>query len=443
MSLRNLAHLIDSIDDFKIYGTVKAVKGLLVRATLSSTGISAGTPCWIHVRHSEPIMGEVIGFDEESVLLMPYHQHTQITPGARVDYGLNPMTILPDESWCGRVLNALGQPVDHKNLLLPGQNPIPIHGSPPSAHDRKKVGARIDVGIRSINTFLTTCRGQRLGIFAGSGVGKSMLLSMLARYTACDICVIGLIGERGREVREFIEDTLGPEGLAKSIIVVATSDESPLMRRRAAYMTMAIAEHFRNQGAHVLCLMDSVTRLAMAQREIGLSGGEPPTTKGYTPSVFTELAQIMERAGPGVDGGDITAFFTVLVDGDDFNEPIADAARGILDGHIVLDRVLAERAHFPAINISKSLSRTVPACHTLPEQKIIQKCRKIIATFTEMEDMIRLGAYREGTNHDIDYAMHYYPKVMAFLAQHHQDKTSLEHSFSQLRQILGDDQTEN
>ncbi len=436
MSLKNLAHLVDAISDFQIYGRVKAVRGLLVRSTLSCTGVSVGSPCWIHGRGGEKILGEVIGFDEDSALLMPYSQQENIMPGARVDYGLKPMMILPDEKWCGRVINALGDPIDHKGLLLPGKSPVPLRSHPPSAHDRKKVGERINVGIRAMNSFLTTCRGQRLGIFAGSGVGKSMLLSMLARYTACDICVIGLIGERGREVREFIEDTLGPEGLKKSVIVVATSDESPLMRRRAAYMTMAIAEYFRNQGGNVLCLMDSVTRLAMAQREIGLSGGEPPTTKGYTPSVFAELAQIMERAGPGVNEGDITAFFTVLVDGDDFNEPIADTARGILDGHVVLDRMLAERAHFPAINISKSLSRTVPACHSMAEQQTIRNARKIIATYTEMEDMIRLGAYRSGSNPEIDHAIKYYPRLMNFLSQHHQESTDLETSFHELRQAL-------
>jgi flagellum-specific ATP synthase len=277
-----------------------------------------------------------------------------------------------------------------------------------------------------------------MGIFAGSGVGKSVLLSMAARYTSADVSVIGLIGERGREVQEFIHDDLGAEGLARSVVVVATSDEAALMRRQAAYMTLAVAEYFRDQGNKVLCLMDSITRFAMSQREIGLAAGEPPTTKGYPPTVFSELPKLLERAGPGEVGkGSITGLFTVLVDGDDHNEPIADAARGILDGHIVLDRSIAERGRFPAVNVLRSISRTMPGCNSEAENVIVSRARRYLASYENMAEMIRLGAYRKGSNTEVDEAMNFYGPLEEFLRQNKNDRGDLAGTYARLAQILG------
>lgn len=440
MSLETLCHLIEKIPVLTIYGLVKSVHGLMIKASANSTLVSVGTQCQIELGDKRKLMAEVVGFENNEALIMPYGAMEGIRPGAKVEFFDNQGEVYPDESWLGRCINGLGQPVDNIGLLKPGSIAVPLRQMPPSAHARQKIHERLDVGIKAINTFLTACKGQRLGIFAGSGVGKSKLLSMLARFTECEVCVIGLIGERGREVREFIEDTLGPEGLQKSVLVIATSDESPLMRRRAAYLTMSVAEYFRDQGKSVLCLMDSVTRLAMAQREIGLSAMEPPTTKGYTPSVFVELAKVMERAGPGISTGTITAFFTVLVDGDDHNEPIADAARGILDGHIVLERSIAERGHYPAINILRSISRMVPACHSEEEQQLIRQARRFLSTYEDMADMIRLGAYRQGSNADVDEAIAYYPALQAFLNQHHSQEVRLQESFHQLKEVITQDE---
>jgi flagellum-specific ATP synthase len=292
--------------------------------------------------------------------------------------------------------------------------------------------------VRVLNTFTTMCEGQRMGIFAGSGVGKSVLMSMLARNAQVDVAVIGLIGERGRELKEFIEDDLGEEGLKRSVIVAATSDEAPLTRRQAAFVAMATAEYFRDQGLHVLLMMDSVTRFAMAQREIGLSAGEPPASKGYTPTVFAELPRLLERAGPGRVGstGSITGLFTVLVEGDDHNEPISDAVRGILDGHIVLERAIAERGRFPAINILKSVSRAMPACNTEAEQAMVLQARQQLATYEDMAELIRLGAYRAGTNPEVDAAMQLYPHIEAFLTQGKDEHTSLQVGYANLSKIL-------
>jgi flagellum-specific ATP synthase len=363
--------------------------------------------------------------------------------GCRAEIGSSTPAVYPGEAWLGRVVNALGEPIDGKGPLAMADFATPLRNTPPPAHQRQRMGGKIDIGVRAINSFLTLCRGQRMGIFAGSGVGKSTLLSMLARYTEADVSVIGLVGERGREVQEFLEDDLGPQGLARSVVVVATGDEPPLLRRQAAYMAMAIAESFRDQGKNVLCMLDSVTRFAMAQREIGLSAGEPPTSKGYPPTTFSELARLLERAGPGLQGsGTITGVFTVLVEGDDHNEPVADAVRGILDGHIVLERSIGERGRWPAINLLRSVSRALPGCNTEAQNNLLRRARAILSTYEDMAELIRLGAYRQGSDPKVDEAVRLYPAIEAFLNQGKHERSELGSVYAGLAKALGETWTE-
>lgn len=398
--------------------------------------VGVGSRLMVESRTGRRVPAEVLGFEDDRALAMPFSGLEGVGIGCRTYVEAAAAMVYPTPAWLGRVVNAFGEPIDGKGPLEQGFDPRSLRAEPPPAHSRRRVGGKLDLGVRALNSFVTCCKGQRMGIFAGSGVGKSVLLSMLARYTASDVAVIGLIGERGREVQEFIEDDLGPEGLARSIVVVATSDESALMRRQAAYLTLTLAEYFRDRDAEVLCLMDSVTRFAMAQREIGLSLGEPPASKGYTPTVFAELPRLLERAGPGTGNGSITGLFTVLVDGDDHNEPVADAVRGILDGHIVLERRIAERGRFPAINVLRSVSRTMPGCNSAEETALIQAARRHMATFGDMEEMIRLGAYRRGSSAEVDEAIRLEPALEGFLAQGKDERASLAEGFEALRGIL-------
>ena len=337
--MKALAEQIAELDGIEVYGRVVGVRGLMVEVAGPIQSMSVGAKVSIETAPGRNIPGEVVGFAGNNALLLPFGTLEGVRRGCRAIVSVAPAAVRPSDGWLGRVVNAMGEPIDDKGPLPAGPSPYPFRCAPPPAHKRQRVGAPLDLGVRALNTFLTCCRGQRMGIFAGSGVGKSVLLSMLARNVEADVSVIGLVGERGREVQEFLQEDLGEEGLKRAVVVVATSDEPALMRRQAAYLTLAIAEYFRDEGRDVLALMDSVTRFAMAQREIGLSAGEPPTAKGYTPTVFSELPRLLERAGPGTDAGTITGLFTVLVDGDDHNEPIADAVRGILDGHIVMQTV--------------------------------------------------------------------------------------------------------
>jgi len=423
-------------------GRVAAVNGLLIEARGGLSRLAVGARAEITRLGAHPLPAEVVGFRDTRALLMPFGPVEGVAPGAEIRIEPQGSAVRPTKAWLGRIVDAFGEPIDGKGPLPQGPAPYPLRSPPPPAHARGRVGARLDVGVRAMNVFTTCCRGQRLGVFAGSGVGKSVLLSMLAKQADCDAVVVGLIGERGREVREFIEETLGEEGLKRAVVIVATSDEPALKRRQAAYMTLAVAEYLRDQDMEVLCLMDSVTRFAMAQREIGLAAGEPPTTKGYTPTVFTELPKLLERAGPGPvrpDGttaAPITGLFTVLVDGDDHNEPIADAVRGILDGHIVMERAIAERGRFPAINVLKSISRTMPGCHAPAEREIVKAARQTLSAYANMEELIRIGAYRPGSDPLIDRAIALNPALEEFLGQDKDEATSLDEAFVRLAQIL-------
>ena len=432
-----IAEEVNKLPNRKMYGQVTDIIGMLIEAAGLQSTLSVGDHCNIIAREGRPIRCEVIGFSKNRALLMPFSSVSGVGMGCRVEVSYSDPEIYPDSSWLGRVINAFGEPVDGKGPLSKGRIGYPIHNNPPPAHERKRVGDKINLGVRVMNTFLTCCKGQRMGIFSGSGVGKSTLLSMMARHTNAEVSIVGLIGERSREAREFIEDHLGPDGMAHSVVIVATSDESPLVRRQAAYVTMALSEYFRDQKNEVLCLMDSVTRFAMAQREISLSMGEPPANKGYTPTVFSELPRLLERAGPGThEQGSITGLFTVLVEGDDHNEPVADAVRGILDGHVVLDRDIAERGRFPAVNVLRSLSRTMPACNSESENYLVNRARQLIATYEDMAELISLGAYRSGSDSNVDEAITYYPALEKFLAQEITDQTDIDTSYQMLKQIL-------
>lgn len=434
--LSDLAATIGSFDSVAVYGRVTAVRGLMVEVSGPIGAMSLGGRIEIEIAPGTRVPCEVVGFSGEKALVMPYGGLDGVRRGCPAYVDRASPGIRPTRAWLGRVVDALGRAVDGGPPLPQGEHLSPFRGDPPPAHARRRVGPPLDLGVRALNAFLTCCLGQRMGIFAGSGVGKSVLLSMLARYARADVNIIGLVGERGREVQEFLQDDLGPEGLARSVVVVATSDEPALMRKQAAMTTLTLAEYFRDQGLQVMCLMDSVTRFAMAMREIGLAAGEPPTTKGYTPTVFAELPRLLERAGPGTGDGAITGLFTVLVDGGDHDEPVADAVRGILDGHIVMERSIAERGRYPAINVLKSVSRTMPrACDPI-FYPVVQKARATLATYSDMEELIRLGAYRQGASPEVDEAIRLNPALEAFLKQAKDEKTSLRDSYISLAQIM-------
>lgn len=432
----NILQSLDRLEAASYYGRVSGVQGLFVEVSGIISPLAIGDRCNIVNNRCEKIPCEIVSFKDDKILLMPYGAMDGIGLNCLVEVVDAKPVIYPHPSWLGRIINAFGEAIDGKGPLIKGTRPYFIKSSPPPAQLRDRVKGKVDLGIKAVNAFLTICKGQRMGIFAGSGVGKSTLMSMMARHTDSDVSVIGLIGERGREAKEFVEDVLGAEGLKKSVLVLATSDESPLLRRQAAYVTMAIAEYFRDENKDVLCMMDSITRFAMAQREISLSVGEPPASKGYTPSVFSELPKLLERAGPGAGKGTITGLFTVLVDGDDHNEPVADAVRSILDGHIVLDRAIAERNRYPAINILRSISRTMPDCDTKEEAALVAAARKYIAAYEDMAELIRLGAYKKGSSREVDEAIFYYPLLEDFLSQSKQEKFTLGQCYEMLAEIL-------
>lgn len=427
---------ISGIPERAVYGRVQAVKGLLVEIAGPVRAMGLGSRIEIEAGRGNKRLCEIVGFQNGAAVAMPFSDLDGVHMGDKAVLQSAEPAVFPTNQWLGRVVDALGNPIDGKGPLQQGMVAAPLRRSPPQAGERSRIGPPINLGVKALNSFVTCCEGQRMGIFAGSGVGKSVLMSMLARNTSSDVAVIGLIGERGREVQEFIEDDLGEEGLKSSIVVVATSDEAALMRRQASWLTMALSEHFRDDGKQVLCMMDSITRFAIAQREIGLAGGEPPTSRGYTPTVFTELPRLLERAGPGKGQGGITGLFTVLVTGDDHNEPVADAVRGILDGHIVMERSIAETGRYPAINVLKSISRTMPNCVDPQYRPLIQRAKSLMSTYSDMEELIRLGAYRKGSNAEVDEAIAYHPLLEDFLKQQKHEACSLEEGYALLAQVL-------
>lgn len=434
MKAADLLEHIDFIDSFKRYGRVKRVVGLMIESQGPESSI--GDVCFIHVgtKKRRKIQAEVVGFKDENVILMPYTSLHDISPGSLVETTMKPLEIKAGPGLIGKVVDSLGVPLDQSSLPK-GLASVPTEQDPPNPLSRPPISEPIEVGVRMIDSLLTVGNGQRVGIFAGSGVGKSTLLGMIARNTTADLNVIGLIGERGREVREFIERDLGPEGLKRSIVVVATSDQPALMRIKGAYTATAIAEYFRDKGLNVMLMMDSVTRVAMAQREVGLAVGEPPTTKGYTPSVFAILSRLLERTGTN-EFGSITGFYTVLVDGDDMNEPIADTVRGILDGHFVLDRHLANKGQYPAVNVLKSISRIMNNIVCEDHVKAAERLRELLSTYMNSEDLINIGAYKKGSSPEIDEAIMRYPQILNFLKQGTSEKVSIDESIQELLQLV-------
>lgn len=434
MEIGELTQVIETADTYKRYGKVLRIVGLMIESLGPLANI--GEVCFIHpeTKQHKPILAEVVGFNNEKVMLMPYTEVTEIGPGCLVEATGRSLMIKVGRSLIGSTVDALGNHLDYSPLPK-GLKQVKTEQAPPNPLSRPIIQEPIQVGIRAIDSFLTVGKGQRIGIFAGSGVGKSTLLGMIARNSEADLNVIALIGERGREVKDFLEHDLGEEGLKKSIVVVATSDQPALMRIKGAYTATAISEYFRDLGFNVNLMMDSVTRVAMAQREIGLAVGEPPTTKGYTPSVFAMLPKLLERTGAN-ENGTITAFYTVLVDGDDMNEPIADAVRGILDGHFVLERRLAEAGQFPAINILKSVSRLMNQIVDENHLEVATKIRDMMATYEENSELIQIGAYKHGTNQKLDEAIAFQPKIISFLKQGINEKETFTHTIQKLEQLL-------
>ncbi|HBG5345460.1 TPA: flagellar protein export ATPase FliI [Clostridioides difficile] len=412
-------------------GRVKKIIGL----TVEVEGIKAfvGELCVIYNQVNKPVNCEVVGFKDKEVILMALGELTLIAPGCKVISKGIPLSVMCSDNLLGKVLDGLGNPIDNSDAVLGDR--YNLNNEPPDPMKRKKIRNIMETGVRAIDAFTTCGEGQRIGIFAGSGVGKSTTLGMIARNAKADVNVIALIGERGREVLDFIDKDLGEEGMKKSVVVCATSDKAPLVRLKGALTATAIAEYFRDQGKKVILMMDSVTRFAMAQREVGIAIGEPPAQKGYTPSVFAILPKLMERTGTS-DKGSITAFYTVLVDGDDFNEPIADTTRGILDGHIVLSRDLANKNHYPSIDVLNSLSRLMNEIASKEDIKIASFARDMLAEYREAEDLINIGAYASGTNKKIDEAIYYHEHIINFLKQGINEKSSFNETISSLRRIF-------
>ncbi len=448
--LSSLEQALRGVPPMLVSGRVTGAAGLTVEIGGVAGHVGLGDRVLLATR-AGPVDAEIVAFHQGIARAMPYGGTDGIGPGTRVEVrraaaGPGTRPGLPVcQGWLGRIVDPLGRPLDRRGPLPCG--PVrSFRGSPPDAAGRARLGDPLELGVRALDLFCPMRTGQRLGLFAGSGVGKSTLMSMLARGAACDVAVFALVGERGREVREFVEDDLGPEGLARSVLVVATSDQPPLMRRQAAYAAMAVAEAFRDEGRSVLLMMDSVTRFCLALREIGLAAGEPPATRGYPPSVFAELPGLLERAGPGpasTGSGAITALFTVLVEGDDHNEPVADAVRGILDGHVVMDRTIGETGRYPAVDVLRSLSRAATGCLGDEDAARVTHARRILARWGEMADMVRLGAYKPGSDAEVDEAIRLAPRIEAVLRQGKLERGSRADTLSALAAAMQPDRQGN
>jgi flagellum-specific ATP synthase len=434
MEIKKYIQAIENTEPVKVIGKILQCVGLVIEAQI--TGVANGELCTVFLEGDEPreLFAEVVGFKGNNVLLMPLGQTTGIAPGCKIVPTGHPLRVGVGNQLLGRVLNGLGQPMDDKGAIVT-EIFYPFDHDPPDPTKRPRIKSHLETSIKSIDGLLTLGQGQRIGIFAGSGVGKSTLMGMLARGTEAEVNVIALIGERGREVRDFIEDSLGEEGLKKSVVVVATSDQPPMIRLKGALAATAIAEYFRDKGKKVLFMMDSVTRFAMAQREIGLATGEPPSTKGYTPSVFAMIPRLMERAGTS-EKGSITGIYTVLVEGSDMDEPIADTSRSILDGHIVLTRELAAKNHYPCIDISHSVSRLMSEVATPEHKAAAGKLREVMARYSEAEDLINIGAYVKGSNPKIDDAIEKIDAVNEILKQTTDEKIDFDEVVARLENIF-------
>lgn len=442
--MSELYQSIRHIEGYQIEGRSNRCRGTLVVCSGLSGFVNIGDSCLID-RHNHggcfrtdagPLLAEVVALDEAGAHLLPYAEVDGVGLGARVTVAHGHERIRPTTGWLGRVIDPLAQPIDDGPPLEAGTESYPLQARALPARQRRDLGPRLDLGVRALNLFTPCRRGQRMGIFAGAGVGKSTLLSMLARNSKADALVLGLIGERGREVNAFLQDGLGAAGLASGVVVVATSDMPAMLRRRAAYLTLAVAEALRDQGLSVLCLIDSITRFAMALREVHLAAGEPPTSRGYPPSVFAELPRLLERAGPGIGSGSITGLFTVLVEGDDMSDPVADALRATLDGHVLLDRAIAESGRFPAVDVLRSLSRTAPDCYAPEERPLVERARRLMGAYADTAELIQLGAYQLGNDALIDEAIRVRPALEHLMAQDVDSRGTLNDDLAHLAAAL-------
>ena len=434
MDLQKYYSTLKNSNTIAVNGKVTKVVGLVTEANGPASRL--GSICEIYqVGNNEKISAEVLGFRDDKILLMPHEEIRGIKPGSKVIEKQSNATIPVGQNLLGRVIDGLGNPIDGKGPIICKES-YPLYSNPMNPLLRKRIDEPIDTGIRAISGLLTIGCGQRIGIFAGSGVGKSVMLGMIARKTSADVNVIGLIGERGREVNEFIEKDLGEDGLKRSVVIVATSDHLPLIRMRGAFIATAIAEYFRDRDFNVMLMMDSITRFATAQREIGLATGEPPTSKGFTPSVFTLLPKLLERAGTSNKKGTITGLYTVLVEGDDMNEPVADAVRSILDGHIVLSRELAAQNHYPAIDILNSISRVMEDIISNEHKESVRQFKRILAIYKKAEDLINIGAYNSGSNAEIDNAIKMRDKLNDYLCQDINEHINYDESIKQIIKLF-------